>query len=238
MQPLKSIAFRSRRSRVYLRTGAALFRRNPRQLYKFTYGSSLRPDQIAEEFVLFLERLRRERPSTALEIGTHRGGSFFMMCEVAAADARLATLDLQLPPAKVLRAFGRIRQTVIPLEGDSRDPRVRDCVATLFPEGLDLLFIDGGHSLDGVTADFRSYQPLVRPGGLVVFHDIVEDNLQRTGVSTGGNSGGVPQFWRQFKDRSGSTWETKEFVRSWDQDGYGIGIAVKPGRANMNNATA
>jgi cephalosporin hydroxylase len=214
---------------VYLRTGAVLLRRNPRRLYAFT-DRVLEAEQEPEEFVPFLELLRRERPSTVLEIGTRHGGSFFMMCQSVAADARLATLDLTLPSAKVLRSFGRSRQTVIPVEGDSRAAGIRERVATLFPDGLDLLFIDGDHSLDGVTADFESYQPLVRPGGLVVFHDIVEDNLQRKGVATGGWAGGVPQFWSQFKAGSGNTWKTKEFVRSWDQDGLGIGVAIKPGR--------
>jgi cephalosporin hydroxylase len=215
-------------NRLYRRAAAAVVRRNSRWLYEFTSCSIIQPIQYREEFVPFLDLLIKEPPATALEIGTARGGTFFMICQAAAPGARLATLDVQLPPEDLIRSFGRPHQTVVPLEGDSRDPAMRSRVASLFPQGLDLLFIDGDHSLDGVTADFLSYEPHVRPGGLVVFHDIVEDNLQRTGVSTGAWAGGVPQYWQEFKVRFGNTWETREFVRSWNQDGRGIGVATKP----------
>ncbi len=36
---------------------------------------------------------------------------------------------------------------------------------------VDLLFIDGGHTLDVVRQDIKLYLPLVRSGGIVVFHD-------------------------------------------------------------------
>ena len=46
--------------------------------------------------------------------------------------------------------------------------------AALLPPGLpaaDLLFIDGGHALDVVRKDIELYVPLVKNGGVVVFHD-------------------------------------------------------------------
>jgi cephalosporin hydroxylase len=214
-------------NRTYRQVGAALLRGHPRWLYKFTQYSMLPPIQYPEEFVPFLELLLRESPSSVLEIGTAQGSSFFMLCQVAAGDARLATLDLQLPHSDLVRSFARSHQTVMPLEGDSKASDVRARVNSIFSDGLDVLFIDGDHSLEGVAADFGAYEPLVRPGGLVVFHDIVEDNLQRTGVSTGGWSGGVPQFWKDFKACANGAWETQEFVRSWQQDGRGIGVATK-----------
>jgi len=36
---------------------------------------------------------------------------------------------------------------------------------------LDLLFIDGDHSYDGVKSDWEAYKQLLRPGSIVVFHD-------------------------------------------------------------------
>ncbi len=35
----------------------------------------------------------------------------------------------------------------------------------------DLLFIDAGHTFDDVAADYADYAPLVRPGGIIAFHD-------------------------------------------------------------------
>jgi predicted O-methyltransferase YrrM len=40
-------------------------------------------------------------------------------------------------------------------------------------EPLDFLFIDGAHTKEGCEADFRLYEPRLRPGGLLVLHDIV-----------------------------------------------------------------
>jgi cephalosporin hydroxylase len=37
--------------------------------------------------------------------------------------------------------------------------------------GVDLLHIDGDHSMKGCLADWENYRGLVRPGGLVLFHD-------------------------------------------------------------------
>jgi predicted O-methyltransferase YrrM len=39
------------------------------------------------------------------------------------------------------------------------------------PRSVDLLFIDGGHTLDVVRRDIALYLPFVKPGGIVCFHD-------------------------------------------------------------------
>ena len=36
---------------------------------------------------------------------------------------------------------------------------------------LELLFIDGDHSYDGVKADWEAYKDFLKPGSIVVFHD-------------------------------------------------------------------
>ena len=38
--------------------------------------------------------------------------------------------------------------------------------------GLDVLFIDGDHQYASVLTDWLLYSPLVRPGGIVAFHDV------------------------------------------------------------------
>jgi predicted O-methyltransferase YrrM len=93
---------------------------------------------------------------------------------------------------------------------------------------LDFLFIDGDHSLQGALSDFRTYAPLVRAGGVVAFHDIVPDFKTRTGLDTGAYAGDVPQVWRRLKDEG---FRTEEFVESWEQDGFGIGVVHWSGRA-------
>lgn len=49
---------------------------------------------------------------------------------------------------------------------------------------VDLLFIDGDHLYEGVEADWRMYHHLVRPGGIVAFHDTRIDHLGEREVAT------------------------------------------------------
>jgi predicted O-methyltransferase YrrM len=82
---------------------------------------------------------------------------------------------------------------------------------------VDLLFINGDHSNDGVKMDFERFSPLVTAGGIVVFPDIVP--------GAEASMGGVPRFWWELKkDR-----RHLEFVKSWQQGGWGIGVLPATG---------
>ena len=47
---------------------------------------------------------------------------------------------------------------------------------------IDLLFIDGNHSYEGVSGDYQAWYPHVKRGGVIAFHDYHEINWQ--GVRT------------------------------------------------------
>jgi predicted O-methyltransferase YrrM len=87
---------------------------------------------------------------------------------------------------------------------------------------LDLLFIDGDHTYDGVVADFNAYRHLVRDGGVIAFHDICMDNRQRFGIDTQNDSGEVHVFWEKIRNH----YNTAEFYTSATQDGAGIGAII------------
>lgn len=57
---------------------------------------------------------------------------------------------------------------IIPIRGFSTD--VVEYVRTL-TDKLDILFIDGDHSYEGVKADWDSYKNFLKPGSIVIFHD-------------------------------------------------------------------
>jgi len=65
------------------------------------------------------------------------------------------------------------------LQGLSTDKTVIDKVSKIFADGVDLLFIDGDHSLDGVLNDWNNYHTLINPGGIVVFDDHWIDDLSQ-----------------------------------------------------------
>jgi predicted O-methyltransferase YrrM len=86
-------------------------------------------------------------------------------------------------------------------------------VATaLAGEKADFLFIDGDHTVNGVKADYEMYKEFVRPGGLIAFHDIIENQPLPDNE--------VFHFWKQVKQ--GKT--TEEFIDHPQQCGFGIGI--------------
>jgi cephalosporin hydroxylase len=107
------------------------------------------------------------------------------------------------------------------IRADSRAPTtLRRVRSRLRHNQLDLLFIDGDHSYEGVKADFENYGPLVRAGGFVAFHDIVPDFRSRFGTPTVNDTGEVPRFWSEIKQ----DYRTSEIIEDVQQDGYGIGI--------------
>ena len=87
---------------------------------------------------------------------------------------------------------------------------------------IDLLFIDGDHSYEGVKKDYEMYLPLISKKALVVFHDIVEDHFTRFDKQTINCAGEVPKFWKEIKQG----FPCKEFIANPEQNGFGIGVLV------------
>jgi predicted O-methyltransferase YrrM len=178
------------------------------------------PIQIHGEILSLLDLLASGKPKDVLEIGTSKGGSLYLFSKVAHPSATLVTVDLNIRNQELLRSFARRQQRIELIEGNSTEHETIVKIRNIFPEGVDLLFLDGDHSYHGVKKDFEIYSSFVRPGGWIVFHDIVEDNDTRYGVCTGGCSGGVPTFWREIKGR----FKQVEFIDNPNQDGLGIGV--------------
>lgn len=142
------------------------------------YGAIQHVDELAE----FARMLYQRQPRTVLEIGTAQGGLFWLFCRLSASDARLVSLDLP-PDARHsggqrivinLEAMKRPNQTVQVIHGNSHDAETIERVRGALGESqIELLFIDGDHTYDGVRADYEAYRSLVVAGGLIAFHDIV-----------------------------------------------------------------
>jgi predicted O-methyltransferase YrrM len=161
-----------------------------------------------------------------LEIGTSRGGTQFMLGAGLPTVGLRIGIDLFVWNARLLAEFSRASTRLELLHGSSRAPetiqRVREILGE---EQLDLVFIDGDHAYAGVRADFENYRPLVRPGGLIAFHDIVPDALTRHGRRSAQWTGDVPRLWREVRPQFAESWE---FVADASQDGFGIGVVRLP----------
>ena len=183
--------------------------------------------QKRTEIIGALREFASQRPRRILEIGAAGGGTSFLLSRIALPDSFIVSVDIDLatPLRLAMRAWARPRQRTLGLRRDSHSPETVREVAGLMGGPLDLLFIDGDHSYEGVKADFESYGPLVRAGGLIAFHDIIPDNAARGRPRSLAWSGGVPRFWAEIKEKLGGS----EYVEQREQDGYGIGVVRWPG---------
>jgi cephalosporin hydroxylase len=179
--------------------------------------------QIETEIRSLLDWVAPMAPRRVCEIGMAMGGTTFLLGQALPSVEHLVGVDLLVRHKQRLRYFSRPRQRLTFLEGSSYAPEMVERMrAELGGQELDLLFIDGDHTFDGVAKDFAFYRRFVRAGGVIVFHDIEDDYKTRYGRDTGRWAGEVPRFWRQLKPH----YQTREFVESPDQDGLGIGAIV------------
>jgi predicted O-methyltransferase YrrM len=142
----------------------------------------LSPIQVVDELAQLFNDVKALHPQTVVEIGTHRGGTLYLWTHLAQPNATLISIDL--PGGKfgggyspfrvpIYRRFARDQQQLHLLRADSHSPSTLDETKRLLAGcPIDFLFLDGDHTYAGVTQDWEMYSPLVRPGGLIVFHDI------------------------------------------------------------------
>jgi predicted O-methyltransferase YrrM len=179
--------------------------------------------QKVDELMPFLERAASLGPRAVCEIGTSAAGTLFLLTRVAADDAVVVSVDLEIAPhlAAARSRFARERQEIVSIAGDSHSEETFARVkAVLDGRPLDVLFIDADHSYEGVKRDWELYSALVRPGGIVGLHDIHEDYATSRGTPTNAISGDVPRFWQELRQRHRS----EELIADPEQDGFGIGL--------------
>lgn len=199
---------------------------SPRDMIVETFqycDTFLSPIQVVEELARLLGDVKALNPQTVLEIGTHRGGTLYLWTRLAQPDATIVSIDL--PGGKfgggysafripIYRRFARARQQLHLLRADSHAAVTLQETRRLFAgRPVDFLFIDGDHTFDGVKKDWEMYSPLVRPGGLIVFHDIAGDYDDTQ----------VKSFWNSLKTNH----PNREYVAN-PSGKYGIGVIQKP----------
>lgn len=175
--------------------------------------------QIRSEILALARAVQSIAPRIILEIGTASGGTALIWSYLASE--RVITCDLkdmtyQAPLFTRFPPPGSRCQISL-LTGDSHRADFKAQVErALGGAQVDFLFIDGDHSEQGVTADYRDYKGFVRPGGLIAFHDIVEKQ------PLPGNE--VFRLWQRLKPLA----ETEAFIDNPAQCGFGIGLMHVP----------
>ena len=171
--------------------------------------------QQRSEIIALAKAVAALQPKIVLEIGTARGGTLLVWSSLASK--KVISCDLvhrvaQKPLFEALPPPGSACQVQL-LTGDSHQAAFKQRVAqALNGEKADFLFIDGDHTEAGVTQDYNDYREFVRPGGIIAFHDIIENQPLPDNQ--------VYHFWKKVKQGR----VVEEFVNDPQQCGFGIGI--------------
>lgn len=184
--------------------------------------------QHAEEIMQLLVWLHGQEITLrgVLEIGQHQGGLTRVFCEMTDVQGLVVGLDKiegvggglsDVAVADRNQALSAQYPQYLGLVGDSQELRTVLQVRRHIPAGsLDLLFIDGDHTYDGVVNDYFNYRHLVRPGGVVCVHDLLDT------VHTQAYDSGVHKFWAELHTIAPSG-STHTFIAP-DTDWGGIGL--------------
>jgi len=136
--------------------------------------------------------IRQTKARKVIEIGRYKGGSTLVIAGAMDGEGQFWSIDLgdkeaRLHDRSLCRPFdeqiadasARLGLQVNLLVGDSRTIQVDT-------GEVDLVFIDGDHSYEGVKSDFERFGKRVRIGGGVLFDDAFDEDLFKTHSETVG----------------------------------------------------
>lgn len=124
------------------------------------------------------------RPSLLVELGTYKGVSFFAFCQSVLAhglSTRCVAVDSWRGDAQVGfynadEVYARVKEHRDTHYSFAELKRLYfDEAALEFDdESIDVLHIDGLHTYEAVRHDFETWLPKVKPGGMILLHDVNE----------------------------------------------------------------
>jgi predicted O-methyltransferase YrrM len=108
-----------------------------------------------------------------LEIGCYAGGSACLMLQ--RPNTNVISIDLGKPISKTIvennvKKLNKYNNNFNYIKGDSKDKKTLASFLNII-DNIDILFIDGDHSYNGVIEDFKTYSQFVNPKGYIIFDD-------------------------------------------------------------------
>lgn len=168
------------------------------------------------EFSALLDMYRARAPLRVLEVGTFHGGTLWHWIHHAAAGARVVSVDSYTAGVDNRGLFTEWATgagcDMRLIAGDSHAPATIAAAAAHAP--FDWIFIDAGHYLHEVSADWANYMPMCQPGGIVALHDILPPTRAHPEIE-------VAFLWQQIRDAG---YTTREIIADPSADWGGIGI--------------
>jgi predicted O-methyltransferase YrrM len=153
--------------------------------------------------------VRASRPAVVLEIGSARGKStcsLALACrqngcgKVYSIDPHTQNSWTDVGVGENSYAFLKARIREYHLEQWCEVVVATSAVAAQnWARPIDILFIDGDHTYEGVKFDFSVFEPWLTPKALVLFHDTTWEYLRNNEYYR--SDMGVPRFMRELQGR-------------------------------------
>jgi predicted O-methyltransferase YrrM len=125
------------------------------------------------EFWWLVSMVQSISPKKALEVGTAAGGSLRFWQILCGQEGQSYGVDGG--GTNVVDMSGYPQPIMI--VGQSEDPEIIARAREHAP--YDFVFIDADHSYEACKRDWENYSPMVRPGGIVGFHDYNHPPVKR-----------------------------------------------------------
>jgi predicted O-methyltransferase YrrM len=134
-------------------------------------GPALEIGSYCGKSAIYLGAAARETGSTVFTLDHHRGSeenqAGWEHHDPTVVDPELGLMDT-LPTFRKAIARAGLEDEVVAVVGRS------ETVAKHWRTPVALLFIDGGHAEEPAQADYTGFAHWVRPGGVLVIHDVFE----------------------------------------------------------------
>ena len=161
-------------------------------------GNRYKMQQKKWEWIPALKTLNNiGRMKNVLEIGCYEGGTSVTLSYFT---DNIYCVDVINPPMFNLDEFDP-KCKFNYLVYNSQYKESIDSIKSTVPQEIDLLMIDGDHTAQGAMNDYINYSPLVKSGGIIMFHDIVDSPHHRMLGCT------VSHAWNEIKLKH--TWATE-----------------------------
>ncbi len=161
------------------------------------------------------ELLKNERLERIVEIGTWNGATALLWAMIVSkySHGKLYCCDLSFNYGtfyskltgrhydKMMYKDTEYEKVVTEIPGNTHDPAYIEYAKQIIGSPVDFMFIDGDHSYEGVKADYINFKDVVKPGGFIAFHDILDTPVHRS------NGCYVAQFWNELKATGIEYWE-------------------------------
>lgn len=131
--------------------------------------------------------VRRMNARSVIEVGRYKGGSTLVIAAAMDGQGQFWSIDIGEKEARLHaelahRGFDDQIRDICRRFGLQVDLRVGDSRAIAVDTGeVDIVFIDGDHSYEGVRNDFERFGRRVRVGGAVLFDDAFETHSATVG---------------------------------------------------------